>query len=241
MFWPIIDSLHMYFLHRPSYHGKFATRIFNWLNWIIWFVCFTAFHLNIAVREAKIKYLSLEAEWKASQLNVLKGQINPHFMFNSLNNIRGLILEDTKKARKALPSLSEILRYSLQQNKITSITLERELELVKKYVDISKIHLEDRLSFTMDISKASLSITIPPMLVQMLIENAIKHGVSNLKEGGKVQLVANIKEGYLWVTVTNSGTLQQEIESTKIGLQNTEKRLYLMYGDRAFFCLEEWN
>lgn len=238
-FWPVIDILHEYFLSKPSYHGKFATRIFNWLNWIIWFVSFTAFNLYREVEEAKIKNIELQVALRESQLNTLKGQINPHFMFNSLNNIRGLILEDVTKARSMLTSLSETLRYALTQSSIDTIALEEELEIVKKYIDLSRIQLEDKLDFEMDIDAQTLSIQIPPMLMQMLVENAVKHGVSNLKEGGRILIRTQIKEEQLCIYVVNSGSLRSHKNSTQLGLQNIRKRLDLLYADTAVFSLKE--
>jgi two-component system LytT family sensor kinase len=240
IFWKIIDIIHNYFLEKPSsYHGKIATRIFNCLNWIIWFVCFTALNLFREVKETKLKNVELAATLKESQLNTLKGQINPHFMFNSLNNIRGLILEDTNKARKMLTSLSETLRYALTQSSINAIALEKELEIVEKYIEISKIQFEERLQFKRSIDASSLHIKIPPMLIQMLVENGIKHGISNLKNGGEITLITKIKEGNLFIKVTNSGSLRNKSESTELGLQNIKKRLHLLYGKEAFFNLKE--
>jgi len=239
LFWPIIDILHEHFIKKASYHGKFATRIFNWLNWIIWFVSFTAFNLYKEVKETKLKNLALQSNLKESQLNTLKGQINPHFMFNSLNNIRGLMLEDITKAREMLTSLSETLRYALTQNTITTIALEGELEMIEKYIEVSKIQFEDRLTFKTMIDRESLKIQIPPMLIQMLVENAIKHGVSNLKEGGKIVLTTKVEKSQLIIEVLNSGTIKEDQKSTKLGLQNIKKRLELMYGKKAVFSLQE--
>ncbi|MCF2873324.1 MULTISPECIES: sensor histidine kinase [unclassified Tenacibaculum] len=239
VFWPLIDLLHEYFLNRSSYHGKFATRIFNWLNWIIWFVSFTAFNLYTEVKEAKMKNLVLEATLKESQLNTLKGQINPHFMFNSLNNIRGLMLEDVGKARQMLTSLSETLRYALTQNSITTIALEDELEMVEKYIDISKIQFENRLHYETVIDNSSLSVQIPPMLVQMLIENAIKHGISKLKEGGRILLSTKVDSEKLFISVINSGVLKKDNKTTQVGVENIKKRLELLYKSKAIFSLEE--
>ncbi|WP_299103658.1 histidine kinase [uncultured Tenacibaculum sp.] len=241
VFWPIIDVLHEYFIKRPSYHGKFATRVFNWLNWIIWFVSFTAFKLTSEVKEEKLRSSMLETSLKESQLNTLKGQINPHFMFNSLNNIRGLMLEDANKAREMLTSLSETLRYALTQNTITSIALEDELEMVEKYIDLSKIQLEDRLVYKTKIDALSLHVQIPPMLIQMLVENAIKHGISNLKEGGRVAVSTKIIKNSLCISVTNSGVLKNKDTGTQVGLENIKRRLDLLYGNKAVFSLKEVN
>ncbi|SED59295.1 Histidine kinase [Tenacibaculum sp. MAR_2010_89] len=239
IFWPIVDALFEYFMHKVSYHGKFATRIFNWLNWIIWFVCYTAFNLYHEVKETKLKNAELDATLKESQLNTLKGQINPHFMFNSLNNIRGLMLEDVNKARNMLTSLSETLRYSLTQNNIDAIALEDELEMVEKYVDISKVQFENRLQFELIVDESSLSIQIPPMLIQMLVENAIKHGISNIKHGGKISVIAKVVNNLLLIKVINSGTLQSNKRGTQVGIQNIKKRLDLLYDKKATFSLHQ--
>lgn len=239
IFWPIVDALFEYFMNKVSYHGKFATRIFNWLNWIIWFVCYTAFNLYHEVKETKLKNAELDATLKESQLNTLKGQINPHFMFNSLNNIRGLMLEDVNKARNMLTSLSETLRYSLTQNNIDAIALEDELEMVEKYVDISKIQFENRLQFELAVDESSLSIQIPPMLIQMLVENAIKHGISNIKHGGKISVIAKVVNNLLLIKVVNSGTLQSNKRGTQVGIQNIKKRLDLLYDKKATFSLHQ--
>ncbi|WP_064966014.1 sensor histidine kinase [Tenacibaculum ovolyticum] len=237
IFWTIVDVLFEYFMNKISYHGKFATRIFNWLNWIIWFVCITAFELYDEVKETKLKNAELDATLKESQLNTLKGQINPHFMFNSLNNIRGLILEDVNKARNMLTSLSETLRYSLTQNDINAIALEGELEMVEKYVDILKIQFEERLQFEIVVDESSLSIQIPPMLIQILVENAIKHGISNLKEGGKISVITKVENKWLLIRVVNSGTIQNNRRGTQVGVKNIKKRLNLLYAKKATFSL----
>lgn len=241
IFWPIIDVLHEHILGRSSYHGKFATRIFNWFNWIVWFISITALNLYKHVQETNMKNLKLVANLKEVQLNTLKEQLNPHFMFNSLNNIRGLMLEDVNKARKILTSLSEVLRYSLNQNNTDVILLEEELEMVEKYIDISKIQFEKRLTFELNVDQESLGIQIPPMIIQVLVENAIKHGISNLKKGGKITVTTTIENKELSIIVVNSGILSVSKKSTKIGLKNITKRLELLYNNKATFSLKELN
>ncbi len=206
------------------------------LEWIVFYIAIKATTL---LNENRLNRLELEANLKESQLNTLKGQINPHFMFNSLNNIRGLMLEDVDKARNMLTNLSETLRYSLTKSGVDSIALEDELEMVENYVEISKIQFENRLQFEMNIDKASLNTQIPPMIIQMLVENAIKHGISNLKEGGKVSLSTTIKDSQLQIEVVNNGNLQQSESSTQVGLENIKKRLELLYGEESTFSLKE--
>lgn len=213
------------------------------LNFIIYFIIWTVFYVAIKglmeLNNSRETRLKLESNLKESQLNTLKGQINPHFMFNSLNNIRGLMLEDVDRARNMLTSLSETLRYSLTKSNVNSIALEDELEMVENYIDISKIQFENRLQFETNIDKTSLNTQIPPMIIQMLVENAIKHGISNLKEGGKVKLLTSIENGQLLIEVTNSGKLSSSPNSTQLGLKNIRQRLKLLYGEAATFSIKE--
>jgi sensor histidine kinase YesM len=213
------------------------------LNYTIYFLVWSGFYVAVKglmeLNNGRETRLQLESNLKESQLNTLKGQINPHFMFNSLNNIRGLMLEDVDRARNMLTSLSETLRYSLTKSDANAIALEDELEMVKNYIEISKIQFEDRLQFKTNIDKASLSTQIPPMIIQMLVENAIKHGISNLKEGGKVSLSTNIKDSQLLIEVANTGHLRPSENSTKLGLKNIMQRLQLLYGEAATFSLKE--
>lgn len=186
-----------------------------------------------------VERLKLKTTLKESQLNTLKGQINPHFMFNSLNNIRGLMLEDVDKSREMITRLSDMLRYSLTKNGLNKIALSEELEMVENYIELSKIQLEDRLNFIKEIEEDVLKTEIPPMLIQMLVENAIKHGISNLPKGGKVNLKIQKEENNLIIEVKNTGKLIINNTSTKVGLNNIKKRLSLMYGKKANFSLKE--
>jgi LytS/YehU family sensor histidine kinase len=138
-----------------------------------------------------------------------------------------------------LTNLSETLRYSLTKSDVNSISLEDELEMVENYVAISKIQFEDRLQFETHIDQESLNQQIPPMIIQMLVENALKHGISNLKSGGKVSLSTLIKDNQLQIEIANSGVLRQSENTTQLGLQNIKKRLELLYGQDATFTLEE--
>jgi LytS/YehU family sensor histidine kinase len=160
-------------------------------------------------------------------------------MFNSLNNIRGLMLEDVEKSREMLTKLSEMLRYSLTKNSVDGIALEEELEMVDNYIALSKIQFEDRLQFNKEIEPDTLSVHIPPMIVQLLVENAAKHGISNLKHGGRIKLSAQKNGEALHIQVKNTGKLSIAKDSTQLGLKNIKQRLKLLYGDTASFDLNE--
>ena len=223
-------------------YDSFWILIFNSLFIIfIWVACYLVIKLLLKLNSDRIERLELNTTLKQAQLNTLKGQINPHFMFNSLNNIRGLMLEDVEKSRDMLTKLSEMLRYSLTKNDVNAIALEEELEMVENYIDLSKIQLEDRLKFDKDIDPKSLNVPIPPMIIQLLVENAAKHGIANLKEGGAISLKTKHLGEQLLIEVSNTGNLKIDKNSTQLGLNNIRQRLRLLYLDKAKFSLEEEN
>lgn len=205
----------------------------------------TIFYLSVKIAAKlnanRVERAELNATLRQAQLNTLKGQINPHFMFNSLNNIRGLMLEDVEKSREMLTKLSEMLRYSLTKNNVNAIQLEEELEMVENYIALSKIQLEDRLQFFMEVQDETLEIKIPPMIIQLLVENAAKHGISNLKAGGIIKLITKIVDENLVIKVINTGSLQIARDSTQLGLKNIKQRLRLLYGNQAYFDIKEIN
>ncbi|WP_017497117.1 sensor histidine kinase [Flavobacterium sp. WG21] len=205
----------------------------------LWIIVYTIYKTTSQIKNNKMDRMEIENTLKDSQLNALKGQINPHFMFNSLNNIRGLILENPEKSREMITRLSEMLRYSLTKNEITTIALEEEIEMVENFIEISKIQMEDRLNFTSQIDQNTLKLQIPPMIIQMLIENAVKHGIAKLKEGGQISLETNMENNNLTIVVSNTGVLTIEKDSTQLGIKNIEKRLHLIYGEKARFKLQE--
>ncbi|WP_298520717.1 sensor histidine kinase [uncultured Kordia sp.] len=231
-----------------SIHGKaleitdriiFPTSINVSIYIFFWILLYVAIKSIMRMQRNKMDHLRLEASLKESQLNTLKGQLNPHFMFNSLNNIRGLMLEDVNKSREMLTRLSEMLRYSLNMNKVDAIQIEQEIETVVNYVALSKIQLEDRLQYEQEVDESLLQVKIPPMILQMLVENGIKHGVSTQKNGGKIKLIVTDNNEEIVLQVNNTGTLKSETDSTKIGVDNIKQRLELLYGEKATFTLNE--
>lgn len=204
-----------------------------------WLVTYLVIKLLLKLNKDRIERLQLNTSLKQAQLNTLKGQINPHFMFNSLNNIRGLMLEDVEKSREMLTKLSEMLRYSLTKNSMNGIAVGEELEMVDNYIALAKIQFEKRLQFVKKVDPEVLELQIPPMIIQLLVENAAKHGISNLRDGGKIHL--NIQRGNdeLEIVVSNTGKLHISKGSTQLGLNNIRQRLKLLYGDNASFDLNE--
>ncbi len=205
----------------------------------MWVLCYLAIKLVLKLNQDRLERLELNDSLKQARLNTLKGQINPHFMFNSLNNIRGLMLEDVGRSREMLTKLSEMLRYSLTQDDFNKTPLQAEIEMVDHYVDLAGIQLEDRLQYHKEVDPASLQLDIPPMIVQLLVENAVKHGISNLKQGGEVRLHTAVEDGGLRIVVSNDGQLKPAGGSTGLGLKNIRQRLKLLYGEQASFRLSQ--
>ena len=240
--WPLLDLTYRSLMAKPIS----ATLFMMLMNipyfsaiFTIWLFVIVAIKAYRHINEVKMNQLQLESNLRDSQLNTLKGQINPHFMFNSLNNIRGLILEDAPRARDIITRLSEMLRYSLTKNGINTIPLKEELQTVDNYIEVSKIQFEDRLRFSIEVNPETINMGIPPMVIQMLVENAVKHGIGKIKEGGEVRLKVNTIGNDLVIIVQNSGKLLISDDSTKLGLENIKQRLALLYGSKAYFTLEE--
>ncbi|MGZ4036912.1 MAG: sensor histidine kinase, partial [Bacteroidia bacterium] len=214
-----------------------ALRLENIFNGIVpftfWSLIYFGFHYLQNYKRTEIQNLRWEAASKDIELNKLKSQLNPHFMFNSMNSIRALIDEDPAKAKNAVTQLSNILRNTLLMNKSKEIALEEELKVVKDYLDLEKIRYEERLNYEFQIDSAALPKRVPPLIVQTQVENAIKHGISKLPEGGTVLVKAALKEQALVIDILNTGEISAEKSETGFGLVNSSQRLELLYGSGA--------
>lgn len=228
-----------------SAHQTFDKRLVNYFYFLFitinWLVFIYAYKIYQSKQDELKQKLDIEKNLKEANLNTLKGQINPHFIFNSLNNIRGLIQEDPVKSKEMITRISELLRSSLLSGKTNFVTLEQEVETVENFLEISKIQYEERLHFQLDISPETKSIQIPPMILQMLVENAVKHGISVLKDGGEIDIKTFINGNNFILSVKNTGSISQNESSTKIGLKNIKERLRLLFDDQANFKLSEEN
>jgi two-component system LytT family sensor kinase len=208
------------------------------LMYFLWTLIYFTFHYFQQYRQS-LKYEALITE---TELNQLKSQLNPHFIFNALNGIRALVDENPVKSKSAITRLSNILRNSLLLDKKKLISLEEELDIVKDYLELESIRYEERLRIVYDIDPKTLSIQVPPMMVQTLVENGIKHGIANLKEGGELKVSSEKIQEKLSIFIRNSG--QYEVNSKKevgYGLLNTQKRLEILYGPEASLKIENEN
>lgn len=217
----------------------------NWLQtqlfiggWIFVYISITT---KQRIKEAEVTNLRLQNSLKEAQLTNLTSQLNPHFLFNTLNNIKFTVRKDPLKSEKMITDLSDILRYSLESSKREKVQVFEELEIVNRYIDIIKVHMENRLHFESTIPENLYPNLIPPMILQMLIENSIKHGIENLRHGGKVQLVAEAAPKHITFKITNDvpHADRPATHSIGIGLRNIEQRLKLLYGNNATITTSE--
>lgn len=203
-----------------------------------WNAIYFTFHLFQKSRNQEISNLELAASKRESELKNLRSQLNPHFLFNSLNSIRALVDIDPKKAKESITTLSSLLRLSLLLGKENLVTISEELNVARNYLDLEKIRFEDRLRIEWELDPSLDSFEIPPFSLQMMIENAIKHGISNLVNGGVVKVIISGNAKEVCVSVENSGNLK-EVVDLGVGIQNVKRRLLLQYGEGASFHLNE--
>jgi two-component system LytT family sensor kinase len=188
--------------------------------------------------------LKLEASIKEIELNNLKSQLNPHFIFNALNSIRALVDENPAKSKLAINQLSNILRNSLSTGKRGLMKFEDELKIVSDYLGLESIRFEERLKTEFEIDPESRDFLVPPLMIQTLVENGIKHGISKLTAGGIIQMRTTVRNDRLTIQIRNSGQFVNgsgKQHSSGLGLENTRQRLKLIYGDKASFRIQTEN
>ncbi|HEY0272610.1 MAG TPA: histidine kinase, partial [Chitinophaga sp.] len=194
-----------------------------------WLLIYFAWHYIERNRNSQVNQLKLESTVKELELKTIKAQLNPHFIFNALNSIRALVDENPQRARTAITELSNILRSSMATEKVETVSLEDELNIVKDYLALETIRFEERLKVQYLIDPATLELPIPPMMLQTLVENAIKHGISRQIHGGEVVITSSLHELQHVLTIRNTGQLQytDQGEGHGFGLQSTRQRLSL--------------
>lgn len=204
------------------------------------FICFMVKSLE-RHRDSVSRQIQLERNMKDLQLNALAGRVDPHFIFNALNNIRALVDEDGEKARTAISALSDILRGPITSTSQDRITVAEEMLLVRNYVSLSKIQYEERLSYKEECDDDVYFALIPSMMLQILVENAIKHGISQLVGGGELVLEIRKVGQKLICLVKNQGILNPEsrVNGFGVGTRTIYERLFLLYGNQASFRLYE--
>lgn len=216
------------------------------LIFVGWMCLYLFYHLFDRFNRSEIERLRLTASVKDAELRALKSQVNPHFIFNSLNSLRALIDEDPARARQAVTQLANLLRYSLQSGQLETVPFEDELRVASDYLALEQVRHEERLRVRLDVAPETLGLPIPPMLLQTLVENAVKYGISTSPEGGEIAIVARRENDSLRLQVTNPGEIGLAKPGTRggstgLGLRNAAERLRLLFGERATLQLRTEN
>lgn len=204
----------------------------------IWILAYYGYHftqreITVIKENARLAYAAKEAAF-----NNLSAQLNPHFFFNSLNSIKALVLENPYAARRAIDLLSDLLRTALDTKDSKLISLKEEIVLTKDYLELESIRFEDRLKTIIDVDDSLSNILILPLSIQVLVENAIKHGIAQRKEGGAIQIKIEKKDSFLYISIQNPGNLGA-IKPNGVGLRNLTERLQLQYNGRAIFKISQ--
>lgn len=229
------------FVVNPLEDDVFDWPSFLWavsrsiILFMLWCGFYYAFIISEKSREQEILNLKWEASKNEIELKNLRAQLNPHFLFNSLNSIRALIGINPDEAKKSVTQLSNLLRRSINLGKLRLISLKEELDLVHIYLSLEQIRFEERLETEFAIDEQALNCEIPPLMVQTIVENGIKHGISKSIDGGKIQISCAYDEKELNLMVTNSGHLDFPVGTPGVGLSNTKKRLDILFGKKASF------
>jgi two-component system, LytTR family, sensor kinase len=209
------------------------------LLFFIWNLIYFVYHYVEKSRKQQLDTLQLESLVKELELKTIKAHINPHFIFNSLNSIRALVDENPQRARAAVTELSNILRSSMQAEKMETVAFEKELGIVQDYLALENMRFEDRLKIEYEIDEDTLDQPVPPMMLQTLVENAIKHGISKQINGGVVRIISDFKDNFHELAVQNTGHLNGGANTEGFGLSSTNDRLNLLYGDKAKFQIKQ--
>ena len=209
------------------------------LSWgktmLTWVLSYTVYHYFEQNQSAEIEKILLKTSIRETEAKVLRSQLNPHFVFNALNSIRALVYENPTKAQQSITQLSNLLRNSLLADRRKTVELREEIKTVEDYLALEKVRYEERLTSYIDLDGRTLFWQVPPMMLQTLVENAIKHGVSTAVGGGFVEVRSSIVADKLHIVIRNTGVLGDKSASGGFGLANTSQRLLLLYGPEAQF------
>ena len=241
----ILGAVDMFGLNAPN-GGKLSfvnkllgSTVDNGLFILPWVLIYYFYHFIEKSRKQQLDTLQLESLIKELELKTIKAHINPHFIFNSLNSIRALVDENPERAREAVTELSNILRSSMQAEKLETVTFEKELDIVKDYLALENMRFEDRLRVEYRVDEDTLDQPVPPMMLQTLVENAIKHGISKQISGGVIRIISDFKGNYYELAVQNTGQLNGLFNGEGFGLSSTTNRINLLYGDKAKFEIKQ--
>ncbi len=233
-----------------SFNEKYLEFLIKTLPWryisgmFYYFVIVLYYYLMISYANLQDK-IKEEQELKSlvqqAELKSLKAQINPHFIFNSLNSISSLTLTNPEKAQKMVIELSDFLRYGINKDVNQKTTLKEELENIDRYLAIEKIRFGERLNYNKEINEDCLSLILPNLILQPLFENVIKHGVNESIDEVKITLSVRCESNQLLISISNSFDVSNKIAGEGVGLKNIRQRLTLVYNLIGLLKIETSN
>lgn len=212
----------------------------SFVEFTAWAGFYVGYHIQSRLGELQLHRAEEQSAARHAALQALRAQVNPHFLFNSLNTLRALIDENPTQAREVVTQLAQLFRAALETDATPLIPLESEWTTVQAYLSIESTRHEARLRVTAAVEPAALSAKVPPFLLQTIVENAVKFGIAPREEGGEVRIDARLTDEGLVVEVSNPGPLvPPPAESTGVGLANARARLRLLFEERAELTLTE--
>jgi LytS/YehU family sensor histidine kinase len=189
-------------------------------------------------REESLKVAAqLRAQLAEARLDALRMQLDPHFLFNTLHAISSLVERDPRGVRRMISRLSELLRHTIEGPSEQEIPLRKELDLLRRYLEIMEVRFQGRLEISTDVEERAMDGLVPNLILQPIVENAIKHGVSKIEGPGRIALSGRVDAGQLVLRVENSGPFVAGNENGGVGVRNTRARLEHLYGDDQSFTL----
>ncbi|MGD1046174.1 MAG: histidine kinase [Bacteroidota bacterium] len=242
----ILNFLYLYYMVRwfgGEASAELLKKAAGWLlyfNLLIYLLQFALYHAYEILRQLRTKEkiaLELVALRKEQELATLKAQINPHFLFNTLNSISAMASTDAEETRTMIAQLADLLRYAFESSKKDLVLLKEELQFVQDYIALESKRLEDRLTTKFQVDQSLYSYLVPPMILQPLVENAIKHGIAPAEEGGRVCIQIQKETEGITFRISNTGvgiSCSDPLATTDgVGLKNTDARIRKIYGDSA--------
>ena len=225
--------------------GRFVLANFSEGIGIYMLIALTSYALNYYRRyhEGQVRTLQLEAQLSKAQLEALKMQLHPHFLFNTLHSISALLTQDTEAARKMITRLGDFLRLTLENSGSEEVTLQQEMEFLTCYLAIERIRFQDRMLTRIDIAEDTLNAKVPNLILQPIVENAIRHGIASRSTPGLIEIEAKHINGLVRIQVRDNGPglsehrISENLFNRGLGLANTGQRLERLYGSRHLFDL----
>ncbi len=216
-----------------------AGLIFSFIDLYFFITKIRMQYHNKLIEREKTRRMATEKEYLSAKLKMLQAQIEPHFLFNTLSNILSLIDTQPDKGKSMLLDLTQYLRTSLSRTLPEKTTLSQEISMIQSYLDIQKIRMDERLNYKLDVPDNLWQHPFPPMLLQPLVENALKHGLEPKVEGGEIMIRATRKYDFLRIEVADTGMGFSDLDKPHVGIANVRERLNLLFGEKGKLIIEE--